>query len=169
MEYQTACATQAGQYAITLQGIASVVKTLSSEQLAAVITTTRARAAINSTNDQRLLLVLEEAMHCGAGAGEFISAAATEAVQQARRQQEQLGVLKDAMLPATEVPQVERGQALMGTNAPARVSPTASTKPQPAATGKKRRRRSPIENDGGERAEANVVQASKQRRADQAR
>ena len=62
-----------------------------------------------SNQQQKLLIILEKAVTPDADAG-VIMAAATDAVQAAQLEQEQLVLLKDATLPVVDVGDVEQRQ-----------------------------------------------------------
>lgn len=140
LSYQRARTIEAEEYAKLLQRHSNLASKLSLEHLATAVAKTRSHATIMSDNEHRLLVVLEEAVLCGADAVEEIRSAATDAAQQAKREQEQLSVLQDATLPAANTGIVEERQARLDAQAQPRVSPPPSAMRQPAATGKKRRR-----------------------------
>jgi len=114
LEFQRLRTEEANAHAATLQRFAALFasKQFSREQLTAAISTTRsAHAGVSglSNQQQKLLIILEKAVTPDADAG-VIMAAATDAVQAAQLEQEQLVLLKDATLPVVDVGDVEQRQ-----------------------------------------------------------
>ena len=116
LEFQRLRTDEANAHAATLQRFAALFasKQLSREQLTAAVSTTRSAHAgvsglANQQQQQKLLVILEKAVTPDADPG-VIMAAATDAVQAAQLEQEQLVLLKDATLPVVDVGDVEQRQ-----------------------------------------------------------